>query len=99
MIKILIITIGSHGDIQPFVALGKGLQAVGYEVALQKAEAYKAFVHDNGLSYLYMNNEFMKLTESKAGQAAVDGVSLMKKVMPMLRQMFQDEWQGAHLLN
>ncbi|MEP6988683.1 MAG: PKD domain-containing protein, partial [Chloroflexota bacterium] len=40
-------------------------------------------------------NEFMKLTESKAGQAAADGVSLMKKVIPMLRQMLQDEWQGA----
>ncbi len=98
MTKILIITIGSRGDIQPFVALGKGLQAVGYEVALQTAEAYKAFVQDNGLSYLYMNNEFMKLTESKAGQAAAEGdsnLSLMKKVMPMLRQMLEDEWQAA----
>lgn len=98
MTKILIITIGSRGDIQPFVALGKGLQEAGYEVALQTAEAYKPFVQDNRLHYLYMNNEFMKLTESKAGQAAVDGgssLNLMKKVMPMLRQMLEDEWQAA----
>jgi sterol 3beta-glucosyltransferase len=39
MTKILLITIGSRGDIQPFVALGKGLQAAGYTVALQTAAA------------------------------------------------------------
>ncbi len=98
MTKILMITIGSRGDIQPIVALGKGLQAAGYDVALQTAEAYKPFVQEHGLPYLYMNNEFMKLTESKAGQAAAEGgnnLSLMKQVMPMLRQMLQDEWQAA----
>jgi sterol 3beta-glucosyltransferase len=98
MTKILIITIGSRGDIQPFVALGKGLQTAGYEVAFQTAEAYKPFVQENGLPYLYMNNEFMKLTESKAGQAAAEGnsnLSLIKKVMPMLRRMLEDEWQAA----
>jgi sterol 3beta-glucosyltransferase len=98
MAKILIMTIGSRGDIQPFIALGKGLQAAGYEVALQTAEAYKPFVEENGLTYAYMNNDFMLLAESKEGQAAVEGggkLSLMKKVMPMLRRMLEDEWQAA----
>jgi sterol 3beta-glucosyltransferase len=93
------ITIGSRGDIQPFIALGKGLQAAGYEVGLQTAEAYKPFVQEHGLSYIYMNNDFMKLTESKVGQAATEGggnkLNLMKQVMPMLRQMLQDEWQAV----
>lgn len=98
MTRILIITIGSRGDIQPFIALGRGLQAAGYEVGLQTAEAYKPFVEEHGLPYIYMNNDFMKLTESKAGQAATDGgsnLNLMKQVMPMLRQMLQDEWQAV----
>ncbi|MBL8156899.1 MAG: glycosyltransferase family 1 protein [Anaerolineae bacterium] len=98
MTRILIITIGSRGDIQPFVALGKSLQIAGYEVALQTPETYKPFVQGYELPYLYMNNDFMKLTESQAGQAATDGGSkldLMKQVMPVLRQMLEDEWQGA----
>lgn len=98
MARILIITIGSRGDIQPFVALGKGLQAAGHTVALQTAEAYKPFVQENGLTYAYMNNDFMNLAESKQGQAAVEGgskLSLMKQVMPMLRRMLADEWQAA----
>ncbi len=98
MTRVLIITIGSRGDIQPFIALGKGLQSAGYDVALQTAEAYKPFVQAHGLNYLYMNNEFMNLTESKAGQAATEGgskFSLMKQVMPVLRQMLEDEWRAA----
>jgi sterol 3beta-glucosyltransferase len=98
MTRIMIVTIGSRGDIQPFVALGKGLQSAGYDVALQTAEAYKSFVEDNGLPYLHMNNEFMKLTESKAGQAATEGkgkFALMKQVMPVLREMLHDEWHAA----
>lgn len=99
MARILLITIGSRGDIQPFVALGKALIHAGYEVALQTAEAYKPFVQEHGLTCLYMNNEFMQLVESKAGQAATEGggnkFSLMKMVMPTLRRMLEDEWQAA----
>ncbi len=41
----------------------------------------------------------LKLTESKAGQTATEGggnkLNLMKQVMPILRQMLQDEWQAV----
>ena len=30
--QVAIITIGTRGDIQPYIALGQGLQAAGYEV-------------------------------------------------------------------
>lgn len=99
MVKIMLLTIGSRGDIQPFVALGKALESAGYDVALQTAEAYKSFVQGHGLTYLYMNNEFMQFIESKAGQAATESggnkLSMMKMVMPMLRRMLEDEWQAA----
>ena len=32
--NILIITVGSRGDVRPFVALGTGLKAVGYTVTI-----------------------------------------------------------------
>ncbi len=60
MARILMITIGSRGDFQPFIALGKGLKAEGYEVGLQAAEAYKPFVQEYGLPYTYMNNDFIE---------------------------------------
>eukprot|EP00051_Salpingoeca_urceolata_P011086 m.136731 g.136731 ORF g.136731 m.136731 type:complete len:920 (+) comp16980_c0_seq3:426-3185(+) len=60
---ILIMTIGSRGDIQPFVALGKGLQNYGHRVRLAGFEVFRDFVESNGL-------EFFPL--------AGDPVSLMK---------------------
>ncbi len=30
--KIFMLTVGTRGDVQPFVALGKGLQAASHEV-------------------------------------------------------------------
>jgi sterol 3beta-glucosyltransferase len=52
----------------------------------------------HGLQYAYMNDDFVKLTESQEGQAAMEGgskLALLKKVIPMLRSMLQDEWQAA----
>ncbi len=98
MSKVLVIAIGSRGDIQPFVALGKQLQAAGHFVALQTAESYRGFVESNGLEYAYMNNDFMDLAESKTGQAATEGgnkLALMRQVMPMLRSTLEDEWKAA----
>ena len=33
--KITIITAGSRGDVQPFVALGQGLKKAGYKVTIR----------------------------------------------------------------
>ena len=63
MARILIITIGSRGDIQPFIALGKGLKAAGHEVGLRTAVTYWPFVEQHDLRYLHMNDDFMRLTE------------------------------------
>lgn len=98
MTRILLTTLGSRGDIQPFIALAKGLMSAGYTVALQTAEAYQPFIEAYGVPYAYMNNDFMELTESKEGKAAMDGggkMALLKKVMPMLRRMLDDEWGAA----
>jgi sterol 3beta-glucosyltransferase len=97
--KILITTIGSRGDIQPFVALGKGLHAAGHEVVLCTAEGYRPFVEEHGLTYGYMNNDFLDFMRAQEGQAAMEGNSnkfaLLKQAWPILRRMLQDEWQTA----
>ena len=38
---ISIITIGSRGDVQPYIALGSGLQKAGHRVQLVADELYK----------------------------------------------------------
>lgn len=49
--RILIIAMGSRGDVQPYVALGQGLRAVGYSVRLATHENFAALVQTHGLEF------------------------------------------------
>jgi len=42
--RIVILAMGSRGDVQPYVALGKGLHAAGHGVRLLASENYGSFV-------------------------------------------------------
>ena len=41
--KVAILTLGSRGDVQPYVALGRGLQAAGHDVVLATAAQFEPF--------------------------------------------------------
>lgn len=98
--KIVILTLGSRGDVQPFVALGQGLQTAGYDVTLSTADLFADFVRDHGLDYAFMPGDFMRLTETQAGSEVFEsggraGFSLIKQARPLMRAMLDAEWQAA----
>lgn len=49
--QIAIIAMGSRGDVQPYVALGKGLKAAGHRVRLVTHENYEELVSSHGLEF------------------------------------------------
>ena len=96
---ILILTVGSRGDVQPYVALGLGLQAAGHSVTLATVAAFEGFIKERGLGVAPLRGEFLELLQTPEGKAAVVGkgnpLALLRKVMPMLRTMLDDEWSAA----
>lgn len=46
-----IITIGSRGDIEPFIALGKGLMKRGHHVRIATFAKFKEYIESNGFEY------------------------------------------------
>lgn len=98
--RVLILTAGSRGDVQPFVALGRGLRDAGYAVTMCTAETFRPFVTANGLHYAYMNDKLLNLKDTAEGTAALEGkgnkLALMKQAMPLMREMLHDSWQAAH---
>ena len=42
--KICILTFGTRGDVQPYVALGRGLKAAGHEVTIATLMEFKSLV-------------------------------------------------------
>ena len=43
--EITILATGSRGDVQPFVALGVGLQQAGYKIRFVSNDNWESFVH------------------------------------------------------
>lgn len=97
--KILIHTLGTRGDIQPFVALGKGLLQAGHRVAICTAEGFRPFIEEHGIGYAYLNNGILDLAQAQAGQAALEGrgnlLELIRQAKPILRRSMVEEWQAA----
>lgn len=49
--RVLLFGFGSRGDVQPFVALGKGLKAAGYDVAVAAGINFRTLVEGAGLAF------------------------------------------------
>lgn len=50
--RIVLLTYGTRGDVQPFVALGVGLKAAGFDVVLAAPDRFQPFAADYGLEFV-----------------------------------------------
>ena len=69
--NISIITVGSRGDVQPYIALGVGLQKAGHQVQIVADELYKETILGRGLYFapIYTNpKKFFDEDISKIGK-------------------------------
>jgi sterol 3beta-glucosyltransferase len=97
--NILILTVGTRGDVQPYVALGAGLRAVGHQITLATLEAFRPLASEHALGFRPLRGAFLELLETQGGKAAVAGkgnrLALLRQVMPMLRGMLDDAWAAS----
>lgn len=104
--RILILTVGTRGDVQPYVAIGHGLQQHGHEVTLCAPETFRAFVTHYGLAFAPMPNDILKLLDSQMGRDIVENsngivgafrttLKLMGQVKPIQEGIMQACWQAA----
>jgi sterol 3beta-glucosyltransferase len=96
--NITILTIGSRGDVQPFLALGAGLEEAGHEVTLAAGGAFEGFVTGHGLRYARLDVELLERLQTPEGKAAVSIKNLpgtIKKISPMYRKVLDQEWEAA----
>lgn len=49
--RLTILALGSRGDVQPYLALGKGLKAAGYLVRIVTFESFREFIEGHGLDF------------------------------------------------
>ncbi|AKG21509.1 glycosyltransferase [Calothrix sp. 336/3] len=63
--RIAIIAMGSLGDVQPYIALGKGLKEAGYWVRLVTHENFAELVNSHGLEFCPVRGDIQSIAESK----------------------------------
>ncbi len=96
---IVILTLGTRGDVQLYVALGVGLQAAGYRVTIAAGHRFKSFVTEYGLGYADSEADFPDIVQTKEGRSALgdSGAALrpLREVAPMVRRVLDQEWEAA----
>jgi sterol 3beta-glucosyltransferase len=63
--RIAIFALGSRGDVQPYVALGKGLQDAGHIVRLVSTENFEGLVTAHGLDFRPVEGDVQALVQTK----------------------------------
>ncbi len=67
--RITLLSIGSRGDVQPFVALGRGLQHAGHTVTLVAPTDFEALAAGHGLKFAPIRLHMRSLARSEVGRA------------------------------
>lgn len=64
MMRIVIIAPGSRGDVQPYIALGKGLQNAGHTIRLVSHSNFESLVTSYGLEFWSFGNDVKDAVEN-----------------------------------
>ncbi|MFH1084731.1 MAG: glycosyltransferase [Chloroflexota bacterium] len=89
--RLAIIAPGSRGDVQPYIALGRGLQAVGHAVRLVTHQDFEALVTSYGLEFWPVEGRVQDIAESAAMRALLE----KGHFVAVLSQMAKEAQRGA----
>lgn len=102
MTRISIQTMGTRGDVQPYVALGMGLRAAGFDVTIATAPQFGGFVTAHGLAFAPLPGDMIDLINTPTGKAAMSGgnkigamFKLLKQARPMFEGLLDAQWAAA----
>lgn len=91
--KICILTFGTRGDVQPYLALGRGLLASGHEVTVATLDEFKTLTTEHGLHHETLRGDFLKAAQSAEGRR--NPFKLIQQYIAMARETLADEWTSA----
>lgn len=104
--KILILSYGTRGDVQPYVAIGKGLQEFGYHVTLGTSERFRDFVENHGLEFAQLSDELLAIIDTDKGRDLLENttsffdvikqnIKLSKQITPLYAAQMNEVWETA----
>ena len=95
-------TVGTRGDVQPYMALALELKARGHEVQLVVPAQFADMVRARDLAAVPLSADFLALMDTPEGKAAIGGgkgfsagFKLLKHVRPLMRQLLEEDWAAS----
>lgn len=83
--KITIITVGSRGDVQPFVALAVGLQKAQHSVRLCATVDFAEFVKSYDIDFFPISDSMQELLQSDSAKETIESGSILKFIQFKLK--------------
>ena len=87
--KIVILAMGSRGDVQPLVGLAIGLQQAGHHIRFASHPNFEKMVLDVGLEFFLIPINPAEVLESEEGRATMEkGGNPLKSIRAFVRMMY-----------
>ena len=84
--KIVLISIGTRGDMEPFLAIGEILKEKGHQVICAFPDQFKKLVEDSNLEFATLGKKYIEMLNSEVGKAAMGGSgSGLKKFLAFVK--------------
>ncbi len=102
--KITLFAAGSQGDIQPCVALAKGLQQAGFQVCLAAPSDFAEFVQKHGVDFYPLRGDVRQIMASDTGRKFMETgganplrsiIAIRKMIAPVILQMAEDALEAC----
>lgn len=101
--RVSIHTLGTRGDLQPYLALARGLTRRGHQVLLVAPAQFADMVEAEGIGFAALPAEFLEVLNSpeakevmgKSGPGFGAGFKLLKHYRGLMRQVLDIEWESA----
>jgi len=85
-VKIILMSIGTRGDVEPFLAIGEILKEKGHQVICAFPDQFRNLVKDSNMEFAFLGTKFIEMLDSDVGKAALGGEgSGLKKIFAYTR--------------
>jgi sterol 3beta-glucosyltransferase len=88
-VKIAVVTAGTRGDVQPYVAVAKELLRLGHDVTFATHDEFAPLVRSHGLEHRTIRGSFRELTATELGRKWLTSGESPREYARYARELFE----------
>lgn len=103
--NIIFLCLGSRGDVQPYVAIGKTAKESGHNVTICSGKTFRSFVEQNGLDFQACSLDLMEILQTPEGKQIfeegmkhpIKSIRYARRVInPLYRKTMTEFYEACH---